>query len=1097
MRPSPSGIEYRVLGSVEAVRGDSRIDLGGPRHRALLAVLVLHRNQIVSTDRLIELMWGDRPPANAANTVHVLVSHLRRSLARDGEDGPLVTHRPGYRLSVEAGCVDVEVAERFREEAAQAMAAGDPRAAADALRRAVALWRGEPLPELRDSVELAGDRRRLAELRLDVLEERLDADLACGRHRQVANEAAALLRLEPLRERLRGQVMLALYRCGRQADALEVYRDGRTLLVETLGVEPSPDLRALERAILNHDPALRAPPGIVRIARRGYPLLVLAGAAALVVVIPVLLGFHSRRVESAPAAFVALVRGSSTVSAKARLPRAGVIVAQPDGTAWVADTTAGTLKHIGPGGRVRVVGLGGRPSDLAWGFGMVWVGAAADRRLTAYDPATGSTPLTVGLATRLGAVGEPAAHLAIGSGSVWVDNGGSAGVWRINPVTGRVEARIRHVQTGVIASGMGAVWVAGNFFGSPRIDRISPATNRPTRAIPLPAGTPIAMTAAGGDLWVATDDGSLWRVAADTGATTAVPVRGAVEALAAGPSGLWVVTADAVLRLDPATGGVLTRVPIDEPPAALAATGAGAWVVARRSSSTSSTNPRHGTITIALNTGIDTIDPAVSFFATVWQLEYATELRLLTYPDVAGPAGTHLVPDAATAMPVISENGHTYTFTIRRGLRFWPGGQPVTAASFRAGVERALSPGIDSPWARGFMADLVGASAFEHGHGTHISGIRVDGGDTISFTTTGVDTDFPTRIAMPFYAAVPPNTPDVQALHPLPTAGPYYIAAYRPHRLLLLRRNPGYRGPRRGAAAAIRYRLGGPGSTPAWRLVATGRADYDADPLSPAQLPAARRVGGDHIRLDVQPAAILEYLALNMRSPRMHDPRLRRAIALAIDRSALAATHGPDAASPTDQYLPPTILGYPGTGLAYRLETPDVSAAHRLVDATGMHQPITLRLSSCSDATCRADGAPARARLLRSELRRIGIRLVVRTLPRDDQFMLDTSHTSGYDIADEGFVFPNPDPSLIEYPLTAEASMALTHAIRAADHAPIPARYDAWAHVDFSLARRQVPLAAYAIANTLTLTNTRLGCVVVQPVYGLDLTRGCVTAPSG
>jgi len=1030
--------------------------------------------------------------ANAANTVHVLVSHLRRSLAADREPSPLVTRRPGYFLRVGAGRVDMERAERLRDEASRAMAAGDPGAAAASLRRAIALWRDEPLPELCESVELAGERRRLADLRLDLLEERIDADLACGRHREIAAEATALVRDERLRERLRGQLMVALYRCGRQADALQVYRDGRRALVETLGVEPGPELRALERAILNHDPALRAPPPTLSRLRTRRRLVAIAAAITTVIAVPVLVALNGHGATPSADDLAEQIDAAHGVVVTTRLPGVGAVAIQPDGTAWVADTSAGTIAHVGRSGAVRIAGVGGRPSDLAWGFGEVWIGDAAHRRLLAYDPATGSTALTARLAATVGPVGQPAAHIAVGAGSVWVDNGGSAGVWRIDPTTGHVVAHIRGVQTGAITYGLGSIWVAGDFFSSPRIDRINPNTDRRAGSIPLPAGAPVAITAtAGGALWVVTDDGTLWRVDPKTGATTTVPVSD-IHAIASDASQVWATTSNAVLRLDPATGRQIARTPIARQPVALAASGAHVWVTAALATHAPGATATRGTITVSLNTGIDTIDPALSQWATVWQIEYATELRLLTYPDRAGAAGTQLVPDAAAAMPTVSNHGRTYTFTLRPGLRFWPGGEPVTAACFRAAVERALSPGLDSPFARDFMRDLVGAAAYEHGDATHIRGINILGRSTISFTTTAVDPDFPTRIAMPFYAAIPVGTRDTPATKPIPTAGPYYIAAYRPGHLLVLRQNPGYRGPRDGRTPSIVYRLGGPRSPPAWRLVATGKAEYDADPLAPTQLAAARRAGGQHIRLRVAPAPATYYLALNLRSPRMRDPRLRRAIALAIDRQALAATLGPDAATATDQYLPPSSLGYPGSGLAYTTGAEDVPAARHLLAAAGIHTPITLRLSSCNDAVCRANGAPARVRLLRSELGRIGIELAIDALPRPDQFALDTSHTARYDIADEGFVFPNPDPSLLEFPLTAEANLPLTSAMHTADRAPIPERYADWSRVELAIARRDAPIVAYAVGNTLTLTSSRLGCIMLQPEYGLDLTRACV-----
>jgi predicted ATPase/DNA-binding SARP family transcriptional activator len=222
--------------------------------RALLALLLLSANQVVSSDRLIEELWGERSPESGRTALQVRVSQLRKAL---GDAGTLVvTRAPGYVLEVDAEQLDLARFERLVAEADDA----DPPAAAAKLREALALWRGPPLADLAYESFAQPAIARLAEVRLVVTEKRIDADLALGRHAEVAAELEALVAEHPLRERMRAQLMLALYRCGRQADALAVYQGARRELVEELGLEPSPPLRELEQSILRQDPSLDLAP---------------------------------------------------------------------------------------------------------------------------------------------------------------------------------------------------------------------------------------------------------------------------------------------------------------------------------------------------------------------------------------------------------------------------------------------------------------------------------------------------------------------------------------------------------------------------------------------------------------------------------------------------------------------------------------------------------------------------------------------------------------------------------------------------------------------------------------------------------------------
>jgi DNA-binding SARP family transcriptional activator len=242
-------VEFRILGPLEVVEGRRVLTLGGPRQRALLALLLTNANEVTSVDTLIDALWGARPPRAAANTLQYHVSQLRKLL---GSAETIITREPGYLIRVEQDELDLFRFERQVAEAEQA----SPDRAARLLRDALALWRGRPLADLAGESFAQPEIRRLEEVRLAALEQRLEADLALGHHARLVAELESLVRQHPFRERLRAALMRALYGAGRQAEALNVYRETRQTLVDELGIEPSPALQELERAILRQDPAL-------------------------------------------------------------------------------------------------------------------------------------------------------------------------------------------------------------------------------------------------------------------------------------------------------------------------------------------------------------------------------------------------------------------------------------------------------------------------------------------------------------------------------------------------------------------------------------------------------------------------------------------------------------------------------------------------------------------------------------------------------------------------------------------------------------------------------------------------------------------------
>ena len=238
-------MQFRLLGPLEVVDGDRSLALGGRKQRSLLAVLLLHANDVVPTELLVDEVWGGSPPATVAKSVQVYVSRLRKELG----DGRLVTREPGYLLRVAAPELDLA---RFQALVAEADGA-PPAVAAAKLREALALWRGPPLADLAYEPFAQAHATRLDDLRFTALEARIDADLAAGEHARLTGELEALVAQHPLRERLRGQLMLALYRAGRQAEALAAYQAARATLVDELGIEPGRELRDLHEAILRQD----------------------------------------------------------------------------------------------------------------------------------------------------------------------------------------------------------------------------------------------------------------------------------------------------------------------------------------------------------------------------------------------------------------------------------------------------------------------------------------------------------------------------------------------------------------------------------------------------------------------------------------------------------------------------------------------------------------------------------------------------------------------------------------------------------------------------------------------------------------------------
>jgi DNA-binding SARP family transcriptional activator/class 3 adenylate cyclase len=257
-----AGMEFRILGPLEILDEGQRIALPRKKQRALLALLLVHSGETLGTDRLIDELWGEQPPTTAAKSVQVHVSRLRKALAAAGRgatDAVLLTREHGYELVVPPDRIDAHRFERLVAEGRSGLVAGRAGHAVAALEEALSLWRGRPLDDLAYEPFAQPEIARFNGLRVAALEHLVDAKLALGRHEEVVGKLEALVAAHPHREGLRAQLMLALYRCDRQADALQAYQDARRTLVEELGIEPGERLRELERAVLKQDPGLAAP----------------------------------------------------------------------------------------------------------------------------------------------------------------------------------------------------------------------------------------------------------------------------------------------------------------------------------------------------------------------------------------------------------------------------------------------------------------------------------------------------------------------------------------------------------------------------------------------------------------------------------------------------------------------------------------------------------------------------------------------------------------------------------------------------------------------------------------------------------------------
>lgn len=969
---------FELLGPLRVMRAGASLRLGGRQQKAVLARLLLEPNRLVTTDRLVRALWGERDPAGAVTSIQTYISHLRDALEPDRSGGKapsvVVTEQNGYRLQIEESSVDAWLFEREVAAAGSQVDAGQYVEGSARFAAALSLWRGRVLEDLSDLEFVRPAAARLDALRLDAIEGRIDAELALGHHRAVADELSSVLVEHPFRERLHTQLMLAHYRSGRQADALDVYERLRRTLADELGIDPNRAAQSLHLSIVRQDPlldwrrelvpvaapaALRPPvahepaasPTSPRVKLRrprsnAHNPRLIAGAVVAVaavlaagVVLQGPLGILSPPgVRSVPANSVALLRGDGGIGPVVAVGQSPSALVAAGGSLWVTNGGSDTVSRVDPAhGRVeQTVRVGSTPEGIAATPGSVWVANSGDGTVSRVSTATSTVVDTI-------QVGNLPTALASDRDGVWVANAGDDTIQRIDAATDRAEPPIAvGGQPAGLAVSADTVWVTNREDGtlSP-VDRGTGTVRSPIAVGSGPGGVSVAAEA----VWVAnSSELSVSRVDPASGRQMdVIAVGDGPHSLTYSGRTLWVSNEyDGTLtQIDPKTAGIVKTVRLGSSPRGLAATGSGIWVAAN---SPVGAAHRGGTLTVegAPVPGFDIIDPATSWLPEAFAIAYD---GLVALRRTGGAAGGTLVPDLATSLPRPTDGGRSYTFTIRSGVHY-SDGQVVGPEDFRRGLLRALAAHSD------YFYGIVGArECAEHHIGCDLTdGVVVDAaGSRVTFRLVAADPDFLYKLSVRLFA-IPPSVAPGELSLPVPGTGPYVISGFsdstRAEQLTLIR-NPyfhqwSHAAKPDGYVDVIRWRRVRESAT---RIddVLGGRADLSDPSLASFTSEERLTLGREHNEsVHSAPLMATLYFWLNTRIPPFDDVRVRRALNYAIDRNRLVELLGGSSTFTVScQVLPPNYPGYrrycpytvrPSTDGSYH--GPDPQTAQRLADGS-------------------------------------------------------------------------------------------------------------------------------------------------------------------
>lgn len=998
----------------------------------MFAYLTAQKGRPVPRDELAEVLWGDELPATWEKALRVLMTKLRALLEECGIDGStaLTSAFGCYKLTLPSGAwIDVDAAVDAVQRAEAALGAGDLDEARSQATVAAALARRSFLPG-EDGPWVEERRRDLRELLVRALECLRDSSVAAGDFAEAVRNAQEVTGLEPFRESAYRRLMQAHAFAGDSAEALRVYERCRRLLADELGAYPSPETESIYRDLLRGptsedrgavpesglseiapEPA-RAGGGKTasRIPRRRRRLLAAIGAALLLAI--------------SIAASIVGFTGGGTGELRTAAPNS-VAVVDPETNRLVADIPVGT-----------------GPTSVAAGDGAVWVTNTADQTVARIDLDTGTVRQTV-------RVGDGPSGVAFGAGAVWVANGLAGTVSRINAKTNEVVQRIPVGNSpAAVAFGDGAIWVANA--DDRTVSKLDPGSGDVVRVIPVDVPAR-GIAVGGGAVWLNDPVGNrLVRLDARTYSVAPVNVGSGPTAVAYGLGAVWVANNldGTVSRVEPSRGVVTDTVQVGVAPNGITAAGNAIWVTDEAAGTLVRIDPRSGVPTrrslggrprglayadgllwVAVQpgdaahrggtlrwftgelAGFDLPDPGRSYDDLSWDILSVTSDGLVGFKRVGGVEGNTLVPDLATALPVPTDGGRTYTFKLRDGLRF-SSGRVVKASDVRFSIERMFE--ASSP-ARDFYSGIVGgrACARKPERCDLSRGVAADDvGRTVTFRLRKPDPEFLYKLALPSAFVVPRGTRPPSA-RPVLGTGPYRIERYERGRLIRLARNRHFRAwssaaQPQGIVDAIELRLGS--GARALAAVRNGRADISDVP--DGRLDNVRTRYPAQVRITPRAATLL--VQLNTTRPPFDSLAARSAVAFAVDRWRLAElAGGRDIVQPTCQVLPPSTPGYrpycPHTArpTGGSWTSPDLGRARELVRRSGTRGMRVDMISVRGDPLF-----SSAAKVVADALRVLGYRVSLRTYPDfGAYFGAYGSVADSVELAFNGWIQDYPAPS--------------------------------------------------------------------------------------
>jgi ABC-type transport system substrate-binding protein/DNA-binding SARP family transcriptional activator len=1108
-----AAVRISLTGTVSIEANGTTLDerrFPGRQGRLVFAYLLAEHGRPVPRDELAEALWGESPPATWEKALAVLVSKLRALLEECGVDGrtALTSAFGCYQLTLPEGAwIDVAAAAEAVEAAETALGAGAPREARERAAVGAALARRSFLPgEHGDWVE--EKRRELQSLLVRALTCLADTCVQTSAADEAVKHADELVGLEPYRDSGYRRLMLAHSAAGDNAEALRVYERCRRLLADELGAFPSAETESVYLKIL------RATPGpSARASAEGLaaprPRLTHRRRLLALVLVPVVVATAavaiSRSSDSgadsrvAPSSVALIDAGAGRVLGQLRVGSRPAALAAGGGFAWVAgeDGTVSRVdvrRHV-----VKTAELGRGTAGIVYARGSLWATVPDERSVAQVDPET------LRVLQRI-EVGNGPGAITAGAGALWVANTIDGTVSRIDLTRGSVVSVVAvGGRPAALAFGAGAVWVANQEGAT--VTRLDPGSGQVLAVIEVGNG-PSAVAAGRSGVWVANrHDWTVSRLDPRRDAVAGtIPVAAAPTSLAVGADEVWVAGGEAgtLLRLDAGTGRIEGQLAVGSGPNALALAGGHLWAATLPALK----SHRGGVLRVESGPLIcPCSDPAArGFSGPVPNLAYD---GLLAYRRVGGIAGGELVADLAARVPAPADGGRTYTFRLRRGLRF-SNGAVVRASDFRSSLERLLRINRE---ARSWFTSIVGAAscAGRAARPCDLSaGIETDDATgRITIHLSAPDPDFLYALTLPYASVLPRGTPPRPREGAIPATGPYRVARVVPGRTVRLVRNPHFHVWSRdarpdGFADEIRLRISDDAKT---RLAAVERGAADWVSGFPAAW-LERLVAKHGARIHADAAPWIDYMFLNTRVSPFDDPRVRRALNYAVDRRRIVELAGGSlAARPTCQLLPSAVRSYrpicPYTstpGAAGTWTAPDLARARTLVAASGTRGTKIEVLAY--EAFGRVERV-AYARYFTRLLRQLGYRSSVRVIP-DIQVYVDYVGDSRHrvQIGTIGWVADFAAPSAVLRALFGcaeflpedrlnrnfsefcnrriDSVMARASAVQATD----PVRADGiWARAERALVA-QAPAVPLVERRAVALVSSRVGNYQYHPQLG-------------